>query len=133
MRQKPWLIVIVSIAVLVILVSGAVLIGGLFFLRGSPEMKNKYSGMEPSVTVRPVPTVSTVGIKTRSAGSSKSFTNKYGTPTTKCAHPGCSNYIASSGDTNCCTVHARRCLECGKYIDEDAIYCMDCLKKGLGK
>ncbi len=61
--------------------------------------------------------------------SSTSFTNKYGTSTTKCAHPGCNNYIASSGDTNCCTVHSNKCLECGKYIDEDATWCMDCLTK----
>ena len=27
------------------------------------------------------------------------FTNKYGTATTECAQSGCSNYIASSGDT----------------------------------
>ena len=63
--------------------------------------------------------------------NSVAFTNKYGTPTTKCAHDGCSNYIASSGDTNCCTVHSNKCLECGKYIDEDAMYCMDCLS-GVG-
>ncbi len=63
-----------------------------------------------------------------SGTSSKSaFTNKYGTATTKCAHSGCDNYIASSGDTNCCTAHSNICLECFKYIDEDAMYCMSCL------
>ncbi len=60
-----------------------------------------------------------------------SFTNKYGTSTTKCAHPGCSNYIASSGDTNCCTIHSNRCGTCGKYIDEDAMYCLDCIADAL--
>jgi len=65
--------------------------------------------------------------------STSSFTNKYGTPTTKCAHPGCNNYIASSGDTNCCTKHSNRCLECNKYIDEDAMYCIDCLAAALDK
>lgn len=55
------------------------------------------------------------------------FTNKYGTPTTKCAHRGCSNYIAPSGDTNCCEEHSNKCLNCGIYIDGDATYCMDCL------
>ena len=59
--------------------------------------------------------------------TSTSFTNAYGTASTKCAHPGCNNTIASSGDTNCCTVHSNRCLECGKYIDEDAMYCLSCL------
>lgn len=67
------------------------------------------------------------------SSSSGSFTNKYGTPTTKCAHKGCNNYIASSGDTNCCTVHSRRCGECGKYIDEDALFCIDCLSKGANR
>lgn len=65
--------------------------------------------------------------KSKSSGSS--FTNKYGTPTTKCAHPGCNNYIASSGDTHNCTTHSNKCLNCGKYIDEDAMYCMSCLEK----
>lgn len=59
------------------------------------------------------------------------FTNKYGTPTTKCNHSGCNSYIASSGDTNCCTKHSNRCGKCRKYIDEDAMYCMDCIKSML--
>lgn len=71
--------------------------------------------------------------KPYNTSSSVSFTNKYGTATTKCAHPGCNNYIASSGDTNCCITHSRKCLECGKYIDEDATYCMDCLEKAAKK
>lgn len=59
------------------------------------------------------------------------FTNKYGTPTTVCAHKGCTNYIASSGNTNCCERHSRNCLSCGKYIDEDAMYCVGCLAEAL--
>ena len=59
------------------------------------------------------------------------FTNKYGTATTICAHNGCTNYIASSGDTNCCTKHSNKCLNCGKYIDEDATYCMECLNTSI--
>lgn len=55
------------------------------------------------------------------------FTNSYGTPTTKCAHSGCSNTIAVSGDTNCCIIHSNKCFICGKYVDEDAIFCLDCL------
>ena len=61
------------------------------------------------------------------------FTNKFGTPQTICAHAGCDNTIASSGDTNCCTKHSAKCLNCGKYIDEDATYCMDCLTKSVTK
>lgn len=66
-----------------------------------------------------------------SSSSSKSFSNAYGSATTLCAHRGCNNPIASSGDTNCCTIHSNRCLECGKYIDEDALYCMSCISKSL--
>ncbi len=62
-----------------------------------------------------------------SGSGSGSFTNKYGTATTECAQSGCSNYIASSGDTNCCTTHSNKCLECRCYIDGDAMYCMSCL------
>jgi len=61
--------------------------------------------------------------------NAQSFTNTYGTATTVCAHSGCTAYIAPSGDTNCCTAHSNRCLNCRKYIDEDAIYCISCLEK----
>ncbi len=64
-----------------------------------------------------------------SSSKSSSFTNKFGTSTTKCAHSGCNNYIAPSGNTNCCTTHSNRCLDCNCYIDEDAMYCIDCLVK----
>ena len=63
--------------------------------------------------------------------SYSSFTNKYDTSTTRCAHSGCSNYIASSGDTNCCTTHSNRCYECNCYIDEDANWCMKCIEDAL--
>lgn len=66
-----------------------------------------------------------------SSGNRTTFTNAYGTSTTRCAVSGCNNYIASSGDTNCCTIHSNRCLECRKYIDGDATYCMSCLTKAL--
>ncbi len=59
------------------------------------------------------------------------FTNKYGTPTTTCAHANCAAYIANSGDTNCCPWHSNRCGNCRCYIDEDAMYCMDCIKSAL--
>jgi hypothetical protein len=62
-----------------------------------------------------------------SSVSRVTFTNNYGTATTICAEPGCSNYIASSGDTHNCVVHANRCVECGIYIDSDAVWCMTCI------
>lgn len=55
------------------------------------------------------------------------FTNKYGTATTQCAYKGCYKYIATSGDTNCCTTHSNKCLNCKCYIDGDATFCMDCM------
>ena len=63
----------------------------------------------------------------KSNTNSTYFSNDYGTTNTKCAHIGCTNYIASTGDTNCCTLHSNKCLDCRCYIDEDAMYCMDCL------
>lgn len=72
------------------------------------------------------------GCSSGSSSSSTGYTNKYGTSSTKCAHPGCTRNVASSGDTNCCTTHSNRCLNCGKYIDEDAMYCMSCLTRVLG-
>ena len=80
-------------------------------------------------TVAEQPTTKPTTSSSKSSSSSSSFTNAYGTATTKCAHPGCNNPIASSGDTNCCTTHSKKCLECGKYIDEDATYCMSCIEK----
>lgn len=71
--------------------------------------------------------------KSYSNSSSSSFTNKYGTSTTKCAQSGCNNYIASSGDTNCCITHSNKCIECKKYIDGDAMYCMSCLSSAAKK
>ena len=68
----------------------------------------------------------TSGSASSGGSSTGPFTNVFGTPTTICAHPGCKNYIASSGDTNCCTVHSSKCMICGKYIDEGNTYCMDC-------
>ena len=56
------------------------------------------------------------------------FYNAYGTEDTICAHIGCDNKIARTGDTNCCIVHSNRCGECYKYIDEDAMFCMECIE-----
>ena len=68
-----------------------------------------------------------------SDSSYSSFTNKYGTPTTKCVQSGCNEYIASSGDTNCCVAHSNNCRKCGDYIDGDAMFCMSCLEDAFGK
>ena len=68
---------------------------------------------------------------TTSSSYSGSFTNKYGSSNTICAVSGCSRYIASSGDTNCCTTHSNRCGNCRCYIDGDAMYCMSCLSSAF--
>lgn len=57
------------------------------------------------------------------------FTNNYSTSSTICAVSSCSRLIATSGDTNCCTIHSNNCKNCGKYIDSDATYCMTCIEK----
>lgn len=76
-------------------------------------------------------TSSTTSSYSSSSSSKKSFTNKYGTSTTVCAVSGCKNYIASSGDTNCCVSHSNKCGNCKCYIDGDAMFCMSCLTDAL--
>lgn len=72
--------------------------------------------------------VETINMMTESQSvSTTAFTNKTGTSTTKCAHSGCNNFIASSGDTYYCTMHSKKCGVCGCYIDEDALFCPTCI------
>ena len=73
------------------------------------------------------------GSSSSNGGYSDSFTNKYGTSTTKCDVYGCNNYIAKSGDTNCCVSHSNICKNCYCYIDRDAMYCMSCLYDSANK
>ena len=73
------------------------------------------------------------GVYALSNSSGNKFTNKFGTETTKCYEAGCDNYIASSGDTNCCVEHSNRCAYCNCYIDGDAFVCMDCLYDAVGE
>ncbi len=44
-----------------------------------------------------------------------------------CAHAGCTLPAVTTGDSIYCSVHSNKCLECGKYIDEDAMYCISCI------
>ena len=83
------------------------------------------------ISSAPEETVSSAPVRSYTSAPRVSFTNKYGTSTTKCVQSGCDNYIATSGDTNCCTAHSNTCLECGCYIDGDAMYCMSCLEKAI--
>lgn len=76
--------------------------------------------------------LSIVGSTDKEADCSDSeFTNEYGTATTICKHNGCYDYIAPSGNTNCCIEHSAYCLNCGCYIDEDSVYCMNCLTQSI--
>ena len=88
---------------------------------------------KPTVVSKSTATAKPTTKPTSKPSTSSTFTNKYGTSTTICAFAGCTNYIASSGDTNCCTKHSRRCAECGCYIDSDATYCTSCLRKAAEK
>lgn len=113
-----------------IIVSVLAIIMSLTFMAGC-DGSSSTNNYPPAATAASVTTAPETTTKAETTKSTKSFTNKYGTPTTKCAHSGCDNYIASSGDTNCCTKHSKRCANCGCYIDEDATYCMDCIKNAL--
>lgn len=84
-----------------------------------------------TTTSAPVVTANTTHTSRPASTYKSSFSNKYGTATTKCAHSGCSNYIATSGDTNCCTKHSNRCIGCNCYIDEDALMCVTCIANAL--
>lgn len=96
---------------------------------GSVSNSNTESKETPS---NEVPSYNTTTSSNASSSlSSLSFTNKYGTPDTICEHSGCTKKIASSGDTNCCTLHSNKCADCGSYIDEDATWCMSCLEDAI--
>lgn len=97
---------------------------------GADDVSAAGGAPSPTVTSTPTPTQKPVPA---SSAKGTSFTNKFGTAKTICAHSGCSSYIASSGDTNCCPAHSNKCLTCGCYIDEDAAWCMSCLSKAAGQ
>lgn len=80
-----------------------------------PQMEETNSTAKPTPTQEPKPV----------------FTNKYGAPTTICFQSGCNNYIATSGDTNCCPFHSNTCMQCYSYCDGDALVCLSCLTKAL--
>ena len=126
-------IIFKRLALMLVLCMAAI---GLSSCSSSNSSSNKVSLTNaPTATEAPKeqPTTkpTTSSSKSGSSSSTGPFTNAYGSATTKCAHPGCNNLIASSGDTNCCTTHSKKCLECGKYIDEDATYCMSCIEKAV--
>ena len=50
----------------------------------------------------------------------------------KCAMSGCNRSAVTSGNSVYCAQHSNRCLNCNKYIDADAMYCMSCLRDALG-
>ena len=68
----------------------------------------------------------------RSTRSSSSYSSSSSGSSRTCAHRGCTRKAVTSGDSIYCSTHSNRCLNCGKYIDEDAMYCMSCLSKALG-
>lgn len=101
------------------------------------KLKEQIANNSKSIPSSSYENNTSISSQEKSTSSTKSktvtFANKFGTSTTICAHSGCNNYIAPSGDTNCCITHSNRCLECNTYIDEDAAWCMSCLEKALKK
>lgn len=59
------------------------------------------------------------------------FTNRQGREETVCAHEGCKNTVARSGDTAFCEEHSARCRDCGCYIGEGEKLCADCLYREI--
>lgn len=49
----------------------------------------------------------------------------------QCLHSGCGNLAVTTGDSRYCDVHSNKCGECGYYIDEDAMFCLNCIVKAL--
>ena len=58
--------------------------------------------------------------------NSEEFTNKLGTADTVCAHTGCKELIAPSGETLNCIKHSSTCSVCGCYISEGESMCSQC-------
>lgn len=65
------------------------------------------------------------------AGTYTMTGEKVDTTPSKCLHSGCTNNAASTGDSYYCTEHSSRCLECNCYIDEDAMFCLNCIVEAL--
>lgn len=56
------------------------------------------------------------------------YSNVYDKQWVKCSHAGCNLEIALTGDSSCCTIHSQKCLECGKNVTENNVYCRECEK-----
>lgn len=65
------------------------------------------------------------------SGTYKKTAVKVDTVPLQCEHPGCTNQAAETGDSHYCEEHSNKCLECNKFIDEDALYCINCIFKAL--
>ncbi len=49
----------------------------------------------------------------------------------QCLHDGCSKKAVTTGDSFYCENHSNKCLVCGCYIDEDAMFCLNCIVEAL--
>lgn len=56
---------------------------------------------------------------------------KVNTEPQKCLHEGCTNMAAITGDSFYCETHSNKCMGCGNYIDEDAMFCLNCIVEAL--
>lgn len=49
----------------------------------------------------------------------------------KCLHDGCLEMAVEIGDSRYCKNHSNKCFICNKYIDEDALMCLNCIVEAL--
>lgn len=49
----------------------------------------------------------------------------------KCLHEKCTNMAAITGYSHYCKMHSNQCMECGNYIDEAAVFCLNCIFEAL--
>lgn len=85
------------------------------------------------VSKQDINTTTSTGIPNSNSSTNSNTSINYENSTAKCRHTGCNRDIAHSGDTVYCTIHSNKCKICGKYIDEDAQVCMECVRKKLEK
>lgn len=56
---------------------------------------------------------------------------KINTTPKQCLHSDCNKMAVDSGDSRYCEVHSNMCAICGCYIDEDAMFCLNCIVEAL--
>lgn len=94
----------------------------------SPLHKDFHFSIVRDVLGKMTMTVQGSGVGT---GTYEKSGNKVDIEPKQCQYIGCKKMAASTGDTNYCESHSAKCLECGCYINDDAMYCLNCLMNAL--